>query len=93
MNLIQFNKREDYGREYNVTVLTVKEYALLQISIGIDSSNKWFVWPYMSITTGYNKLFSFYCCLGRVYLDFDLLSRNWANDYFYSVEDSTELEQ
>jgi len=63
-----------------MTVLTIKGYSLLQTSIGVDNLDTWLQWPYMSVTAGYNTLFSFYCSLGRVYFDFDLLSRNWTDD-------------
>lgn len=83
MKLIQIGTREDYGIEYYMTVLTTKHYSLLQISFDIGEYGGWFECPYLQISMGYGKLFSFLFSLGKLGFTFDICGRNWRDESFY----------
>jgi hypothetical protein len=83
MKLIQFGVRDDYGKEYYMTLLTTKSYSLLQVSFDIGEYGGWIDWPYLQITMGYGKLFSFLFSLGKLGFTFDICGRNWRDTSFY----------
>ena len=83
MKLIKFGKREDYGTEYYMTVLTTQKYSLLQVSFDIGEYGGWIEWPYMQITMGCGELFSFLFSLGKLGFTFDIAGRNWRDTSFY----------
>jgi len=91
MKLIQFGCREDYGKEYYMTILTTKNYSLLQMSFDIGEYGNWIEFPYLQITMGYGKLFSFLFSLGKLGFTFDIAGRNWRDELFYASRDYMEL--
>ena len=82
MKLIQFGVSEDYGKEYYMTILTTKNYSLLQMSFDIGEYGNWIEFPYLQITIGYGKLFSFLFSLGKLGFTFDIAGRNWRDELF-----------
>ena len=50
MKLIQFGTREDYGKEYYMTLCTGRHYSLLQVSFDIGEYGEWIEWPYLQIS-------------------------------------------
>ena len=85
MKLIKFGKRSDYGTEYYMSVLTTKKYSLLQMQFDIGEYGGWIEWPYLQITMGFGKLFSFMLSVGRLGFAFDLCGRNWRDASFYDT--------
>ena len=83
MKIIQFSTRQDYGTEYYMTVLTTKGYSLLQMSFDIGEYGDWIEFPYLQITMGYGRLFSFLFSIGRLGFTFDICGRNWRDESFY----------
>ena len=79
MKLLNFGKREDYGTEYYVSLLTIKGYSLLQMSFDVSAYDGWFEWPYLHVQIGYNRLFSVLFSIGKLGFSFDICSRNWYN--------------
>jgi hypothetical protein len=78
MKLIQFGIHEDYGKEYYMTILTTKNYSLLQVAFDIGEYGNWIEFPYLQISVGYGKLFSFLFSLGKLVFSFDIAGRNWC---------------
>ena len=78
--------REDYGKEYNLTLLFNERYALLQVAFDIGEYGSWIEWPYLQINMGYGRLFSFFFTLGKLGFTFDIAGRNWRDELFYVQE-------
>ena len=89
MKLFQVGVREDYGKEYYLTLLTTKRYSLLQAAVDYGEYGKWIEWPYIQINMGYGRLFSFLFSIGRVGFTFDIAGRNWRDELFYVRKDET----
>ena len=83
MSLIKFGVREDYGKEYYMTLLTNKKYSLLQVAFDIGEYGNWIEFPYLQISMGYGRLFSFLFSLGKLGFTFDIAGRNWRDTSFY----------
>ena len=96
MKLFQVAKwgvREDYGKEYNLTLFFTERYSLLQVSFDVGEYGSWIEFPYLQISMGYGKLFSFLFTLGRLGFTFDIAGRNWREEYFYIQGTPDELAQ
>ena len=83
MKLIKFGVRDDYGKEYYMTLCTGKYYSLLQIAFDIGEYGKWIEFPYLQISMGYGRLFSFLFSIGKLGFTFDICGRNWRDELFY----------
>lgn len=89
MKLIQFGVRDDYGTEVYFTLLTTERYSLLQAAVDYGEYGNWIEWPYLQISMGYGRLFSFLFSIGRVGFTFDIAGRNWRDELFYVQKDET----
>ena len=78
MKLINFKHREDFGHDWYVQVLNIKNWSLLQVSV---SWNDWPSWPYIQIKSGTGSTFSLLFWAYKFGLDIDILSRTWKWDY------------
>jgi len=88
MNLINFKHREDFGHDWYVQVLNIKNWSLLQVSV---SWNDWPSWPYIQVKSGSGSTFSLLFWAYKFGLDVDILSRTWK--WYYEQEtDYTELD-
>ena len=94
MRLIQFGERNDYGKEWYMTLLTTKRYSLLQAAVDYGEYGNWIEWPYLQISMGYGRLFSFLFSTGRLGFTFDIAGRNWRDELFYCQpnENKTNLD-
>jgi len=92
MKLINLKHREDFGHDYNVQILNVKNWSLLQVSV---SWNDYPSLPYLQVTSGSNGLLGVLFWAYKFGLDIDILSRTWRWDYFKKEDeeqyDYTEL--
>jgi len=97
MKLLNLKHREDFGHDYNVQILTVKNWSLLQVSVSwndqpYDSPS----WPYLQVTTGSSGLLGVLFWVHKFGLDIDILSRTWRWDFTKEVDeeqyDYTELD-
>ena len=84
MNLINFKHREDFGHDWYVQVLNIKNWSLLQLSV---SWNDWPSWPYIQVKSGSGSTFSLLFWAYKFGMDVDILARTWRWDY----EQETEL--
>jgi hypothetical protein len=82
--IAKFYTREDYGKEYCLTLFFNERKALLQVAIDIGDYGSWFDWPYLQISMGYGRLFSFLFSLGKIGFTFDIAGRNWRDELFYT---------
>ena len=78
MKLINFKHREDFGHDWYVQVLNIKNWSLLQVSV---SWNDYPGWPYIQIKSGTGSTFSLLFWAYKFGLDIDILSRTWKWDY------------
>ena len=86
MKLFQVAKwgvREDYGKEYFLFLFLTEKYSLLQVSFDVGEYGSWIEFPYLQISMGYGKLFSFLFTLGRLGFSADIAGRNWREEHFY----------
>ena len=92
MKLINLKHREDFGHDYNVQILNVKNWSLLQVSV---SWNDYPSLPYLQVTSGSNGLLGVLFWAYKFGLDIDILSRTWRWDFTEEVDeeqcDYTEL--
>ena len=84
MKFIQFGVREDYGKEYYMTLCTGRHYSLLQLAFDYGEYGKWIELPYFQMSMGYGRLLSVLFSIGRVGFTFDIAGRNWRDELFYS---------
>ena len=90
MNLVKFGVRNDYGAEFYFTLLSTKRYSLLQVAFDYGEYGSWIEFPYLQISSGYGKLFSFLFSVGRLGFTFDIAGRNWRDELFYVQPDELE---
>ncbi len=86
MKLINFKHREDFGHDWYVQVLNVKNCSLLQVSV---SWNDWPSWPYIQVKSGSGSTFSLLFWAYKFGLDVDILARTWS---WYCEEKLNEKE-
>ena len=58
----------------------------IQVAVDIGEYGSWFDWPYLQISMGYGRLFSFLFSLGKIGFTFDIAGRNWRDELFYVKE-------
>ena len=74
MKLFQINSREDFGREYYFSFLTIKNYSLFQVSFDYCDYSSY---PFLQVTVGMGKLFGILGSVWRFGICLELLARNW----------------
>ena len=79
----KFYVRKDYGKEYCLSLFLTERYSLLQVAFDIGEYGSWIEFPYLQISMGYGKLFSFLFTLGRLGFTFDIAGINWREEHFY----------
>ena len=76
--------RDDYGKEWYLALFLTERYSLLQVAIDYGEYGKWIEFPYLQISMGYGRLFSFLFSIGKLGFSFDIAGRNWRDELFYS---------
>jgi len=84
MKLINLKHREDFGHDYNVQILNVKNWSLLQVSV---SWNDYPSLPYLQVTSGSSGLLGVLFWAYKFGLDIDILSRTWRWDFTKEVDE------
>ena len=90
MKLIKFGSRNDYGREYYLSILSTKNYAFLQVQFDIGDYSKRTELPYLNITMGQGSLFSVLLTASKFGFSMDLFGRNWRDTTFYDYSVKNE---
>jgi len=86
MNLINFKHREDFGHEWYIQFINIKDWSLFQGSV---SWNDYPSWPYIQIKSGTGSTLSILFWAYKFGFDIGILERTWKWDY--SDEQETEL--
>ena len=86
MKLFRYSHKYDFGHDWCVQILNIKNWSLLQVSV---SWNDWPSWPYIQVKSGSGSTFSLLFWAYKFGLDVDILSRTWRWDY--RDEQETEL--
>ena len=73
-SLIILAKRRDFGTDYYASVLNIKKWSLLQISL---SWNDYPSWPYLQIRSGTGDFLNILFWAYKFGLDVSLISRTW----------------
>jgi hypothetical protein len=81
--LIQIKYRYDFGYDWNLQVINIRRWSLLQVSV---SWNEYGGWPYLQVTSGSNGLLSVLFWFYKFGLDVNILSRTWNWDYMKDCE-------
>ena len=88
MKLFRYTHRYDFGHDWCFQVLNVRNWSLLQVSVGWNDIP---TWPYVQIKSGYGSTLSTCFWVYKFGLDVDILSRTWK--WYYEKEtDYTELD-
>jgi hypothetical protein len=74
MNLIKFTHKEDWGHDWYVQVLNVKNWSLLQASV---SWNDYPSWPYIQIKSGSGSTLSILFWVYKFGFDIGIIERTW----------------
>ena len=89
MKLFRYNHRYDFGHDWYIQILNVRDWSLFQFSV---SWNDYPSRPYLQITFGSNGFFSILFWCYKFGIDIDILSRTWRWDYLEEVDvKETEL--
>jgi hypothetical protein len=84
MNLIKFKHRYDFGHDWYVQILNIKNYSLLQVSVSwMDQPCS----PYIQMSCGNGHLLSILSWVYKFGFDIDLLSRTWRWDHLEEVDE------
>jgi hypothetical protein len=78
MSIINFKRREDYGTDWYVQILNVRNWSVLQVSV---SWNEYPSWPYLQIKSGSGTMLSILFWTYKFGFDIDIFSRTWNWDY------------
>ena len=89
MNLIQFKYRQDFGHEWYVQVLNVKNWSLLQLSV---SWNDYPSWPYIQIKSGTGSTLSILFWAYKLGFDIGIIERTWNWDRYDDIDSANEAE-
>ncbi len=90
MTLFQFKHRYDFGHDWYVQVLNVKNWSLLQVSV---SWNDYPGWPYIKISSGTGSTLSIMFWAYKCGFDIGIIERTWKWDYLEELdENETELD-
>lgn len=84
MNLIKFKHREDFGHEWYVQVLNIKNWSLLQASV---SWNDFPGWPYIKISSGTGSTLSIMFWAYKFGFDIGVIERTWNWDRLENTDD------
>lgn len=74
MKLFTFEKRDDYGTDMYLSVLTTKRHSFLQFSLSFCEYSSW---PYIQLSLGQNCLLGFFCYFYKIGFDIELIGRTW----------------
>ena len=88
MNLIQFKYRQDFGHEWYVQVLNVKNWSLLQLSV---SWNDWPSWPYIQIKSGTGSTLSILFWAYKLGFDIGIIERTWNWDRYDDIDSANKV--
>jgi len=84
MNLIKFKHREDFGHEWYVQVLNIKNWSLLQASV---SWNDFPGWPYIKISSGTGSTLSIMFWAYKFGFDIGVIERTWNWNRLENTDD------
>jgi len=85
MKLINFRHREDFGHEWYVQILNVKDWSLLQASV---SWNDYPGWPFIQIKSGTGTTLSIMFWAYKFGFDIGIIERTWNWDYMKNIDDN-----
>lgn len=77
MSIINFKHREDFGHEWYLQILNVKNWSLLQVSV---SWNDYPSWPYIQIKSGSGSTLSILFWAYKFGFDIGIIERTWRWD-------------
>jgi hypothetical protein len=87
MSIINFKRREDYGTDWYVQILNVRNWSVLQVSV---SWNEYPSWPYIQIKSGSGTMLSILFWAYKFGFDIDIFSRTWNWDYMNQVKEDED---
>lgn len=85
MKLFRYTHKYDFGHDWYVQILNIKNWSLLQVSVSWNDCPSW---PYIQVKSGSGSTFSLLFWAYKFGLDVDILSRTWK--WYYEQE--TELD-
>jgi hypothetical protein len=83
--LIQYYYRYDLGHDWYASIINIRKWSLLQISLSWSEDPSW---PYFQVRSGSGDVLSILFWAHKFGLDFTLISRTWSwsrYDKFYET--------
>lgn len=84
MKLIDFKSKYDFGHEVIISLLKGEKYSVLQLSL---DWNDYGGCPYLQISSGMGRVFSFLLSVGRFGISFDIAGYTWPDSHMVYDED------
>jgi len=78
MNILKFVHKEDFGHDWYVQILNVKNWSLLQVSVSWNDHPSW---PYIQIKSGSGSTLSILFWAYKFGFDIGILERTWRWNY------------
>lgn len=88
MKLIDFKSKYDFGHEVIISLLKGEKYSVLQLSL---DWNDYGGCPYLQISSGMGRVFSFLLSMGRFGISFDIAGYTWPDSHMvYDGDEETD---
>ena len=88
MKLIDFKSKYDFGHEVIISLLKGEKYSVLQLSL---DWNDYGGCPYLQISSGMGRVFSFLLSVGRFGISFDIAGYTWPDSHMvYDGDEETD---
>lgn len=78
MTPIKISIHKDFGNELRLVLFSTEKRSFLQLSFDFCQCSEWIELPYLQISMGCGRLFSFLLVMGKLSFSFDLLALNWS---------------
>lgn len=76
MELIKIKTQDDYGKDFFLTLLKIKNWCMIQVCLSMMVYGRSL--PYLNITLGSGRLFGFNFQIWKFGICIELLSRCWG---------------
>jgi hypothetical protein len=84
MTLIDIKHKYDFGHELIFSLLKGKTYSAFQLSLDWNDCGGW---PYLQMSAGMGRAFSFLLSIGRFGISFDIIGYTWPDSHMVYDED------
>ncbi len=87
MTLIDIKHKYDFGHELILSLLKGRKYSAFQLSL---DWNDYGGWPYLQMSAGMGRAFSFLLSVGRLGISFDIAGYTWPDSHMVYDDEETD---